>query len=104
MARRRLAEEPISRLAIWSRRCAFFALAATVLSILIVRSGILELVPAMATFAGALVIAVIGFVLKNNTNNVIWGGGARGGGRAGGAGGGGRARGAGPAGRGGRAD
>jgi len=72
MARRRLAEEPISRLAIWSRRCAFFALAATVLSILIVRSGILELVAAIATFVGALAIAVIGIVLAFGAFIVVW--------------------------------
>jgi uncharacterized protein (DUF1499 family) len=78
MARRRLAEEPISRLAVWSRRCAFFALAATVLSILIVRSGILELVPALATFAGALVVAVIGIVLALGAFIVIWKDGRRG--------------------------
>ena len=54
MARRRFADDPTSRLAIWARRCAFFALAATVLSILIVRSGILEIVPAMATFGGTV--------------------------------------------------
>jgi uncharacterized protein (DUF1499 family) len=82
MARRRLAEEPISRLAIWSRRCAFFALAATVLSILIVRSGILELVPAIATFAGALVIAVIGIMLAFGAFIVIWKDGTRGMGHA----------------------
>src|SRR6478672_9857041 len=45
---------------------------ATVLSILIVRSGILELVPAMATFAGALVIAVVGIVLAFGAFIVIW--------------------------------
>ena len=66
------ADEPTSRLAIWARRCAFFALAATVLSILIVRSGILELVPALATFAGALVFAVIGIVLAFGAFVVIW--------------------------------
>jgi uncharacterized protein (DUF1499 family) len=72
MARRRFADEPTSRLAIWARRCAFFALAATVLSILIVRSGILELEPALATFAGALVFAVIGIVLAFGAFVVIW--------------------------------
>ena len=72
MARRRFADEPTSRLAIWARRCAFFALAATVLSILIVRSGILEIVPALATFAGALVFAVIGIVLAFGAFIVIW--------------------------------
>ena len=72
MARRRIADEPTSRLAIWARRCAFFALMATVLSILIVRSGILELVPALATFAGALVFAVFGIVLAFGAFIVIW--------------------------------
>src|SRR5262245_3737515 len=72
MARRRIAEEPMSRLAVWARRCALFALAATVLAILIVRSGILEIVPALATFAGALVFAVIGIVLAFGAFIVIW--------------------------------
>ena len=72
MIRRRLADEPTSRLAIWARRCAFFALTATVLSVLIVRSGILELVPALATFAGALVFAAIGIVLAFGAFIVVW--------------------------------
>jgi uncharacterized protein (DUF1499 family) len=72
MPRRRIAEEPTSRLAIWARRCAFFSLAATVLAILIVRSGILEIVPALATFAGALVFAVIAIVLAFAAFVVIW--------------------------------
>src|SRR3954465_14095804 len=82
MARRRFADDPTSRLAVWARRCAFFALAATVLSILIVRSGILELVPALATFAGALVFAVIGIVLAFGAFVVIWKDGIRGMGHA----------------------
>jgi uncharacterized protein (DUF1499 family) len=82
MARRRFADEPTSRLAIWARRCAFFALAATVLSVLIVRSGILELVPALATFAGALVFAVFGIVLAFGAFVVIWKDGTRGMGHA----------------------
>jgi uncharacterized protein (DUF1499 family) len=82
MARRRFADDPTSQLAIWARRCAFFALAATVLSILIVRSGILEIVPALATFAGALVFAVIGIVLAFGAFIVIWKDGSRGMGHA----------------------
>src|ERR1700748_2167081 len=70
--RRKFAEEPTSRLAGLGRRCAFFALMATVLSILIVRSGILEIVPALATFAGAQVFAVIGIVLAFGAFAVIW--------------------------------
>lgn len=72
MARRRFADEPTSRLAIWARRCAFFALMAAALSVLIVRSGILEIEPALATFAGALVVAVIGIVLAFGAFIVIW--------------------------------
>jgi uncharacterized protein (DUF1499 family) len=82
MIRRRFADEPVSRLAIWARRCAFFALAATVLSILIVRSGILEIVPALATFAGALVFALVGMVLAFGAFIVIWREGIRGMGHA----------------------
>src|SRR5262245_54936189 len=82
MIRRRFADEPVSRLAIWARRCAFFALAATVLSILIVRSGILEIEPAIATFAGALVFALVGIVLALGAFIVIWREGIRGMGHA----------------------
>ena len=82
MARRRFADDPTSRLAIWARHCAFFALAATVLSILIVRYGILEIEPALATFAGALVFAVIGIVLAFGAFIVIWKDGSRGMGHA----------------------
>jgi len=72
MARRRIAAEPTSRLAIWARRCAFFSLTATVLSILIVRSGILEPMPALATFGGALAVAVLGIVLAFGAFIVVW--------------------------------
>ena len=72
MARRKLADEPTSRLAIWARRCAFFSLAATVLAIAIVRSGLLEIEPALATFAGALVFALFAIVLAFGAFIVIW--------------------------------
>jgi uncharacterized protein (DUF1499 family) len=72
MARRRIVDEPTSRLAVWARRCALFSLVSTVLSVLIVRSGILELVPALATLAGALLFAVFGIVLALGAFIVIW--------------------------------
>lgn len=72
MARRRYIDEPVSRLAIWARRCAFFSLVATILSIVIVRSGILELGPALATFGAALLFAVIGIVLAFGAFVVVW--------------------------------
>jgi uncharacterized protein (DUF1499 family) len=72
MVRRRIADEPVSRLAIWARRCALFSLAATVLAVLIVRSGLLELEPALATFGAALLLSVIGIVLALGAFVVIW--------------------------------
>ena len=72
MARRRLADQQTSRLAVWARRFAFFALAATVLAIGIVRSGLLEIEPALATFAGALIFAMFGIVLAFGAFVVIW--------------------------------
>jgi len=56
MARRRLSEQPTSRLAIWSRRIALFSLAATLIAVIVVRSGALEIVPALSTLGGALVL------------------------------------------------
>src|SRR5213078_3910284 len=50
MMRIRLPEEPLSRLALWSRRVAVFSIAVVLLSIIIVRYGLLELVSALATF------------------------------------------------------
>lgn len=72
MARRRLADERTSRLAIWARRSAFFSLVATLLAIAIVRSGLLEIEPALATFAGALVFALLAIVLGLGAFIVIW--------------------------------
>jgi uncharacterized protein (DUF1499 family) len=72
MARRRIADEPISRLAIWARRCALFSLVATTLSVMIVRSGFMELEPALATFGAALLLSVIGIVLALGAFVVIW--------------------------------
>lgn len=72
MARRRISDDPMSQLAVWARRTAFFALIATVLSIIIVRSGLLEIYPALATFAGALCFAVIAILLALAAFVSIW--------------------------------
>lgn len=82
MARRPFHEEPISRLAAWSNRLALFALVVAVLSIVIVRSGILEIVPALATFAAALVFAGVAVLLALASFVVIWRNGLAGLGRA----------------------
>ena len=64
--------EPTSRLAIWARRFAGFAFVASLLAVIVVRSGLLEIVPALATFAGALVFAVMALLLALAAFVVIW--------------------------------
>ena len=73
MARRpSFSDEPVSRLAAWSGRLALFALAVAALSIVIVRSGLLEIEPALATFAAALVFAALAVLLSFLGFVVIW--------------------------------
>jgi uncharacterized protein (DUF1499 family) len=75
-------EVPMSRLATWSGRLAWFALAVAVFSIIIVRSGILEIGPALATFAASLIFAGLAIVLAFGGFVVIWRQGLAGLGRA----------------------
>jgi uncharacterized protein (DUF1499 family) len=72
MGRRRIAEEPMSQTALWARRLALFALVASILSIIIVRSGLLEIRPALATFIGALAFAAVSILLAFAAFVVIW--------------------------------
>ena len=72
MVRRRIPEQPISRLAVWARRLALFSLAATLIAIVIVRSGALDIVPALSTLAGALVLAVVAILLAFAAGVAIW--------------------------------
>jgi len=72
VARRYVHSEPTSRLAIWARRIAGFAFVATVLAVIIVRSGLLEIQPALMTFAGALAIAVVAMLVAFAAFAVIW--------------------------------
>ena len=72
VARRYFHSETTSRLAIWARRIAAFAFVATVLAVIIVRSGLLEIQPALVTFAGALAIAVVALLVSFAAFAVIW--------------------------------
>jgi len=72
MRRPYFTETPISRLAIWARRIALFSLAATFIAVIIVRSGALEIVPALSTLAGALVLACVAILLAFAAGIVIW--------------------------------
>jgi hypothetical protein len=72
MVRRRMIEEPMSRLAVWSLRLALFSLMATFIAIIVVRSGALDFVPALSTLAGALLLAVVAIVLALAAGVGIW--------------------------------
>jgi hypothetical protein len=72
VARRYMHSEETSRLAIWARRIAGFAFVATILAVLVVRSGLLEIQPALATFAGALAIAILALLVAFAAFAVIW--------------------------------
>src|SRR5262245_38303006 len=72
VARRYIHSEPTSRLAVAALRTAWFALIAAILAVIIVRSGMLEITPALATFAGALAIAVVALLLAFAAFGVIW--------------------------------
>jgi uncharacterized protein (DUF1499 family) len=72
MVRRRVFEQPTSRLAIWARRIALFSLVTTLIAIIVVRSGALDIVPALSTLAGALVLAVVAILLAFAAAAVIW--------------------------------
>jgi uncharacterized protein (DUF1499 family) len=72
MVRRRIAEQPTSRLAIWAQRLALFSLAATLIAVIIVRSGALDIVPGLSTLAGALLLAVVAILLAFAAGVAIW--------------------------------
>ena len=62
----------MSKLAAWSGRLGLFALAVAALSVIILRSGLLEIVPALATFAAALIFAGLAILLAFASFVVIW--------------------------------
>jgi uncharacterized protein (DUF1499 family) len=78
VARRRVAAEPVSKLAIWSRRLALFAIAVVLLVVVIVNLGFLDPVPAIASLAGSLFFAFVAMVLAFGAFVVIWRQGSRG--------------------------
>jgi len=82
MARSPNFDPPMSRLATWSARLAWFALAVTAFSILIVRGDFLDIVPALVTFAAALLFAALAILLAFAGFVVIWRQGLAGLGRA----------------------
>ena len=62
----------MSKLGAWSGRLGLFALAVAALSVIILRSGLLEIVPALATFAAALIFAALAILLAFASFVTIW--------------------------------
>ena len=82
MARRPVFSEQRSALAAWSGRLGVFSLVVALLSAVIVRTGLLEVGPALATFAAALVCAGLAMLLALLSAVPIWRHGRTGIGRA----------------------
>ncbi len=79
MARRfSFGEERKSRLAVWSGRCGLFAVVVAAISVIIVRSNIFEIEPALATFGAALAFAGLAILLAFASFVPIWRDGVRG--------------------------
>ena len=72
MARRIIFDQGTSRLALWARRIALFSLAAAILSIIIVHSGLLEIRPALVTFGASLALAILALLLAFAGFVSIW--------------------------------
>lgn len=72
----------MSRLAAWSSRLAVFALVAVLISVVIVRGDLLEIMPAMAMFGAALALAGFAMLLALGSAVTIWRQGLSGIGRA----------------------
>ena len=72
MARRIIFHQGTSRLALWARRIALFSLAAAILSIIIVHSGLLEIRPALVTFGAAMALAILALLLAFAAFVSIW--------------------------------
>ncbi|CAL75989.1 conserved hypothetical protein; putative membrane protein [Bradyrhizobium sp. ORS 278] len=70
--------EPTSSLATWARNLAVFSVVAVLVSILILRFDFLEMKPALATFFGALGLAVLSILLGLAAFVAIWHNGSRG--------------------------
>jgi len=82
MLRRPFIDVPMSRLATWSGRFGWFALAVAALAVVILRTDILEIGPALATYGAALMFAALAVLLAFAAFVVIWREGSRGLGRA----------------------
>lgn len=81
MRPRRQMAEPMSQLAVWSRRLALFAAAIVFIGILGLRGSQIEPIAGLGLLASGLLVAAMGLLLSMMAFAVIWRSGARGLGR-----------------------
>jgi len=82
MAPRRQYIQPLSPIAVWARRLAFFSIPVALLAIIVERAGIFEIYPVLATFGASLVLAGLAILCGFLSLAVIWFTGDSGSGRA----------------------
>jgi uncharacterized protein (DUF1499 family) len=82
MAPRRPYVQPLSSIAVWARRLAFFSIPVALLAVIVERTGIFEIYPVLATFGASLVLAGLAVLLGLLALAVIWFTGDSGAGRA----------------------
>ena len=80
--RRLMIEEPYSQLALWSRRLAIFACAATALGLGLAHSRRIEMEAALSVVTAGLILACMALLLAGSALTVIWREGRRGLGQA----------------------
>lgn len=76
--RRLILEEPVSHVAIWSRRLALFALALALFGVVLARNATIEISAALAVFGSSILIACTALLFAAAGAVVIWRTGRRG--------------------------
>lgn len=78
MMRRTLPPEPWSQVALWSRSVAVFAATVALLTVLLVRLGIIDPASALASIGASVALALVALLLVGAATVVIWRTGRRG--------------------------
>jgi uncharacterized protein (DUF1499 family) len=72
MARRYIADPQVSRLALWARRLAVFALPVALLAVIIERAGLFDILPVLVTFGASLALAAAAILVAIVALIRIW--------------------------------
>jgi uncharacterized protein (DUF1499 family) len=72
MVRHYIADPQVSRLALWARRLAVFALPVALLAVIIERAGLFDIMPVLVTFGAALALAAAAILVATIALIRIW--------------------------------